>query len=711
MKDISELNNLYTKCDANDKNTFVIQRSNLNLFAGNHYPNKAITQRAIGRTKNLSATNKVRLTRNHIGIACKDIINSITDGNPDVVFEAKNDCEAQDRKASELSNSVWSDIKDREKFKRKKNSLAQDFVVVAEAYAKVGFDVNKGKYIPSQPMTNEFGEALYDPETYEPVMTEARWSGQIFIEQLEPYNLLWDSSAKNWEGCKYIIYRKLMDTKDLKKMVGDNIELLKFIEEANEDTYVVQDSHSGAYEHNIKGKTMVREYYFKPCAEYPNGYYYIATPLGVLYEGELPAGIFPIAFVGFNESGAERRPTGPIKDGKPYQGEVNRLASRMAEISMTYKEKLLVHSSSKLTNGGTISKVNAIKYSGVKPEIMKGETGEWLLPTLNDNINGLYKAMMVEQHVQDEGSQLDPYQLLHRSLKDKKRFSIYTDKFEDFLCDIATIAVTYAKTFYTDDHIIPAIGKKEIINIEEFKNTDELLYQVKCEPLSADVSTQLGKQLALTQTLQYASSQLDPQQIGLILKDMPFVSNEALVKTLTRDITDAENVMLALERSEYLPIMPSDNHSYMEQALTSRMREASFKYLSPEVQQLYQRRVSEHQNVSADLIRKQKQLEQSFIPSGGALIGCDLKVTHFTKSGDPVPKRMTLPSEAVEWLYQVLEKQGSLQQQLTETYNGYEGNLGNVIDQALTQQPTGMGQQLMPSMMPQLPNNMSQPAQ
>ena len=107
----------------------------------------------------------------------------------------------------------------------------------------------------------------------------------------------------------------------------------------------------------------------------------------------------------------------------------------------------------------------------------------------------------------------------------------------------------------TEENLVPAIGRAELINISEFKNTSPLFYQIKLEPGTEDLETKLGKQLTFNQVMQYVGSNLDPKDIGKLIRTSPYANNELAAEDLTMDFDNANNMILSLDRGE--PMQPS----------------------------------------------------------------------------------------------------------------------------------------------------------
>jgi hypothetical protein len=328
--DIAELNKRYKEGESCDSKLFSEQRSNVLLVAGEHY-NKSGSKfwNRIRDNKQLSSEQKIRLTKNHIQKITKTYINNITSFAPGVMAVPKNENEPQDKKVAELNNAVIADLKSKLKTRKKQRQWAQDFIEIGEVFVKIHYDRMAGDF--------RGFEAEMDPETGQPVVDEMGqpkasdrpvFTGQLQFERIFGFNVLRDPGAKAFEDSPYVIVRKMAQVKDLKALVGNDEDKLKLIQESSDDTFVVFDAVNGEYTKS-KDQVLVHEHYLRPCALYPMGYYFICTMEGILFEGELPFGIFPIKYAGFDESATSPRAHSIIKVVRPYQAEVNRSGSKI----------------------------------------------------------------------------------------------------------------------------------------------------------------------------------------------------------------------------------------------------------------------------------------------------------------------------------------------------------------------------------------------
>ena len=665
--DHKELLRLYKEGEATDNYLYSEQRSNLLLVAGQHYAKKG--SRFWNRVRDdarLTEEQKLRLTLNHIQRICKIYENNILSYAPAVSVCPKNENELQDQKCAELNNAVWRDIRDRHKFNDRIREFVQDFVRIGEVAVKVFWDETKGKKIGyetaidelGQPVLDEFGQPQQDT-------SKPKFSGDFVFERIFGFNLFRAAEAKSMSESWFIGLRKMVNIDELKARVGNDEERLKYIQETRDQTYIVFDGNGSSPYGKSKNQCLVLEYYIKPCMEYPNGYYFITTENGILWEGELPFGIFPIVYQGMDEIPTSPRAYSIIKQLRTIQGEINRAISQMATHQITLgDDKLAVQAGTKVANGGLQPGVRVLTFSGSPPTVIPGRTGDQYLPYVEKMVDQFYVVANLQEEMQEKQVNLDPYTMLFAAIKQKKKFSVYSSKVEQFLIDLCALTLELAKNYYDESNLVPAIGRAELINISEFKNSSPLFYQIKLEPGTEDMETKLGKQLTFNQVMQYVGSNLDPKDIGKLIKTSPYANNGLASEDLTMDFDNANNMILALDRGEMLKPSMYDDKKYLIKRLTNRTRKADFRFLPPKVQQMYEQAIQLLIDLDAEEERKIQEAAQGFIPMSGMAVVCDLYVP------DPSNKSKTMrarvPYDALTWLLKRLEEQGATQDALMQ---------------------------------------------
>lgn len=664
--DHAELVRLYKEGENADNHLYAEQRSNLLLVAGSHYARKG--SRFWNRVRDdqrLTEEQKIRLTINHIQRICKIYENNILSYAPGVAPLPKNDNELQDQKAAELNNAVWRDIKDRHRWGDRTREVVQDFIRIGEVAHKVYWDNTKGTAVDYEPMVDELGQPVLD-EMGMPQKDPSKpiFSGDFVFERIFGFNLFRATEAKSMNDSWFIGFRKMVDIDDLRARVGDDEEKQKLIQESKDETYLVFDGNGSAYE-RTKNQCLLLEMYIRPSITFPNGYYFIYTMQGVLFEGELPFGVFPIVYAGMDEVPTSPRCYSIIKQLRPIQGEINRAISQVATHQVTLgDDKLAVQAGTKVANGGLQPGVRVLTYSGQAPTIIPGRTGDQYIPYIDKMIEQFYVAANLQEELEEKPSNLDPYTMLFMSIQQKKKFSVYTSKIEQYLIDLCSKTLELARQYYEESNLVPAIGRAELINIAEFKNSSPLFYQIRLEPGTEDMETRLGKQLTFNHILQYVGSNLDPKDIGKLIRTSPYANNGLASEDLTMDFDNATNMILALDRGQ--PIEPSmyDDKKYLIKRLVTRTRKADFKFLAQNIQMMYQQLISQLMDMDAEEQRKIQEAAQGFIPMSGMAVVCDIYVPDPNNSSKT--QRARVPYDALTWLLKRLEEQGASQQSIMQ---------------------------------------------
>jgi hypothetical protein len=673
LKTITDLNKWYQEAESVDKTLFSEMRSNVLLVSGDHYAKKS--SRFWGRVRTnekVSNDQKLRLTKNHLGRIAKRYVSSIISESPDVQATPYTEGDLADQKKAELHNSVLQDIKIKCNTDARIQEWGSDYVNLGECAVKVFHDPTAGDFMGKD-------------EEEQPI-----FRGNLVFERIFGFNLLRSASAKNLDEADLCI-RKMVEIDHLKAMIDPADEdKLKMIQEASQDTFTVFEGSTGNF-YNVKGKCLVREYYFRPCAEYPVGYFYYTTEYGILFEGEIPFGIWPIHFCTFDEIPTTPRGRSIIKQLRPYQAEVNRCASAIATHQITLgDDKLLVQSGTKLGAGGQLPGVRGVTFSGMAPTVLPGRSGAQYLDYMNAQITEMYQVADLEEIESDKTPQVDPWSYLFRKVSQKKKFNLYTKKFERFLQAVFTTALELKKKYVQDDELIQIVGKKEQVNIPEFRSADRLCYEVKVEPRVDDLETQMGKQMTLNHILQYVGNSLDKDSIGQVMRAMPFGNSDLAYEDLTIDYDNACNDILSLNRGQYPQANPYDNHKYMIRKLTHRMKQSDFQFLAPQIQNLFKQKLMEHEQIEVMQQKAIQAAQNEMIPTSGFLVAADFYVPD---PADPAKtRRARIPYDALAWLIKRIEEQGVDLEGLEKVQQGAVSDMARQMISSRLPRAVGSGQ-------------------
>jgi hypothetical protein len=664
--DITELNALYTDGDSIDTEVFAEMRSNILLVTGEHYNRRQSNfYKRVRDSKELSIEQKLRLTKNHVQNICKKYVNNIISHQPGVGFSPRREDDLHNQKMTDLHKKLWQDAKQKYNIDDKIDDWCDDFVEIGEVNVKIFYDPSGGEIKGFDPLIddetgqvllNEFQQPMPDPMS-------PQFEGAFIFEDIYGFNLLRPSECKDMRAAEWVCNRKMANIPDLKSKIKDE-DKQKYLTSSQDETYLVFDGSRGSYR-KTKNQTMLREYYFRPCSQYPHGQFYITTKEGIIDGDALPGSVFPIVTALFDRIQTTPRGRGPIKHMRPYQAEINRSASKIAEHQITLgDDKLLLHNGSKISAGVALPGIRSVNYTGNKAEVLPGRSGEQYVAYMQSQIQELYQIMGIPEDSEETQQNADPYVMLYKAARQKVKFGRWIKRFEKFYIEIVKTYLRLAKIHMTDEALLAALGEDERGNLEEFRNSDDLAFDINIEAQADDIETKFGKQMVMNHTLQYVGSQLKPDDIGKILREMPYANSEGAFDDMTLDYDLAVDDILALDRGEKPPVGQYDNHPYLIKKLTSRMRKRDFKYLSPQVQNNYEQKIGIHQQFEAQRTLQIQRAEQGFIPTGGYMITCQM---YLTDPSDPTGKKTRLarvPYQALEWLVQHLNAQGQGQDEL-----------------------------------------------
>lgn len=677
----TELDTMYTDGDSVDQGIFAEMRSSLLLVGGDHYQKKeSLFHKRLRSTTDVSNEQKLRLTKNHVRKISQLYVNNIMSMNPGVGFTPKDEKSPHDQKVADLHHSVWRDGYDRYNIDDLMDDWCDNFVQLGEVAVKIFWDPYKGAikgYAPllgpeGQPALDEMGQPQIDKE-------KPQYAGEFVFEEIYAFNLLRPTECKDMRKAEWLCNRKMVNKADLLLQFPD-ADKQKFIQDSSDGTFMVFDAAQGGYTKS-KGQVEIREYFFRPCMKYPQGYFYITTREGILAEGELPGGIFPIVIQCFDKIQTTPRGRSPVKQMRPYQAEINRSASKIAEHQITLgDDKLLIQNGTKVSASASLPGVRAYTYTGATPTVLEGRSGAQYLDYMNSQITEMYMVMNVaEDGEEKQVGNLDPYVLLFRSARQKKKFQRYIKRFEKFLIEVVKVYLKLAKMYLQDDALIYAVGKSEQVNVAEFKQMPDICYEVKVEAQSDDIETKLGKQITLTNALQYIGGKLNPDQIGRVMKAMPFANVENAFEDMTVDYDNSLNDIVALDRGEQPPINEYDDHMFCIKQLVGRCKKPDFRFLPPPVQAAYAAKIKIHEQFAAQQALQKQRAEQGFIPTGGGYVRCDLYMPD-PKSKTGQTKRAEFPQEALMWLDQQLLSQGAMTQEMRSLQPGAQAELAQTFN-------------------------------
>ena len=697
-KSVNDLNEMFTRSESALQSHFAEIRTNILLDTGFHHPRNE--RSGNGRSpifKGMSQSKKIRITFNHIQVITKFIRNSIQNRAPGAGVFPKNDKELGDQKAAELNESVYQHLKSKNQLTAFYSQLIHDFVVSGETHSKVFFDPYAGDFAgyeegegegeeletnESEPDDEDDIEANPDKAKRSPEERRPKFRGKIVYERIPPYRFFTDPDADSERTNDWVCIQKFFPRQKMMSRYADDKEKMEIIKKSSEQKQEWFDSFTGIYS-DKDDEVEVREFFFKACPDYPEGYFYYATDCGILEEGTLPDGFCIFSEV-YDESPDNPRGYSVIKIAKPYQVEINRCAAAAIMESIVLGHSTVLYpAGEKPTTSAIGNGMKGLAYNSIQPPtVIEGKSGQQYIDYMQQKIDEMYRVTMVPQLDEDKQAQgNDAMAMLGRSMRDKMRFSLYAEKIESLIVRIIDYSLELARRYLPDDEVIPIIGKSEAVNMPEFRKTSNKQYSIVVKPRSDDFSSTMGKSIQLQWVLQYVGSQLPPESVAAVVRELPFLNTEGFMRDQMVWKDQADAVILSLDRGELPFFFERSNHEYMIGRLTTRMNQSDFPMLNQQIQLNYLDRLGLHDQIMVQQQQQAQAATSGFIPSGGGLVAADYYIT--TPEGKQ--QRVRLPYEAVDWLVKRLGDQGSNVEKIGNLPPASQADIGQAMNAA--QQP------------------------
>lgn len=698
-KMLQDLNKMYTDGETADKSLYAEMRSNLLLISGDHYIKR--NWKALQSLRDNSSINeeqKIRIMKNHTNKIFKGYVNRLVSAAPGTKIKPNNEKEPQDQKAAEMHSAVWAFTKKQIEFPELRTQFAEDYVGIGEVWVRIAWDWDKGYLKKQEPIMEEVTLEDGTVETRDTGKKNNYFSGGIDAKRIFGFNVFRPKNCQDVKKAPWLGIRYMESIEDLQEM---HPKLKDKIKEDSQQAFLVFDVNTSEYA-TTKDQILVKEVYYRPNPKYPKGYFYKYINATILDEGELPAGVFPLRFAGFDAIPTHPRYNSPVKQWKPYQVEINRMSSKMAEHQVTLgDDKVIIQNGGKLSHGGNYPGIRALSATGGAVSVVSGRTGEQYLNVLSSTITEYYQNAMVPEDAESASitGQVDPYALLMTLSKWRTRFATHIERFERFLVEVTEVCLELTRYYIEDDELIQAIGKHEQINIPEYKKAQALGYQITLEEASDDMESRIGRKLSMDRYIQYAGANMTKEDIGKFIRLDPYLNKEQLFSDYTMAYDNATNDILALDRGQ-MPVMSKYRYpqvEYILQRLSNRMGQADFQYLEPKIQQMYEQVMQQYQQILTQAVQEQAALNADMIPTDGPLVRTDFWVP---SKKDPLKQeRLALPNSTLIWIWDRVQKQGMTMDVLQQQQQAVVSDVARSMKASQPQQQPSQEQGTLPPYM------------
>ena len=624
----------------------------------------------------------LRYAKNHIPRLADVYANEIVREAPDVEVVPVSGGDVRSAPLARMNNDVWEHHKRKtsENYRQRVDSRVLDFVVVGEVAVKLYWDEEKD------------------------CVTE---------EKISPYDLGRAPGSESVEDSPWHVFRRVYTRKQLVRIFG--AKMASAISDPGQASTALlgETSHtvfqSSRYEYaNLEG-ALVMEYYERPTATHPNGRFFFFTEGRILQTGELPGGIYPIVVQRFLKTPGLARGHSFIRNVYRIQTEINR-ASGQDATNMTHfgDDKFVTNSSSDIQVGNVIQGARHIKVSsyGDLPSSFMFVEGKGL-PKYIDYVKAQVREMDYLCHVATQMEEKkqparggDLSVVLYTQIKDKKRFVKYAQGYEDFTVSLGRRVLDLYRHYLVEGDVIHSGNLDEGVLVPDFKNSTDRDFVFKVTAGNESDETRLGKQIVVDKVLQYAGRDMDKTDIGMVLRSSMLSDEKKLMDHFSVPYDSWVNNQIELEKGFMPQVSETEDFSYKARMCTARMNKADFVHLNPQVRALYGQFLQICEQGVAKAENERLRIEKGVVPTDGALINTDMYRTVPNSSGTGMKtEKVKIPQAALEWLTEVLEKQGTTQENLAGLPAPVQGSIMDQVTTAAEQVgvPGGGGRPALPA--------------
>lgn len=708
-----------------DENHFSEQRIHAQLVACKHFKYQNMTLPSHIYLDRDGKTS-VEIPINYLGKYARIKQNKLVMHAPMVHIVDKSGNERVDRSAADLAQKIWADIVYRHEFKHIIKDWAFDYTVLGECIARISWDPQKGTPVQSIPnnmidISNNSSRGAEDgivgdvgPSSSESLesTTVTMFSGDLSIERVEPWNLIRPEECKDIKDAEWLCIDRFINRDTIKSWFPNDADMQNKISASmgNESaTSFMYDMSQGFYE--AQNLVRVSEMYFRPCAKYPYGYYIFFTNNTILYNGELPFGIFPILHRGQLRTNSNPRGHSLLRDGKPIQAEINRCFGQAIEHSLSLgDDKIFLPEGSKIPKTVKEPGCRILFYSSPlnfkEPVIVSGRTGMQhveqgfkFIDIMKDLFNEVDPNAAGSPTPTRAGTQ-NIMGMLFSSSQDREKNAFYASDFEDFLVRTCDCILKIVRNFYTDEQLMTALGESDFASAEDFKN-HKLRDTIEVEPTTHSTFNTFGRQHVFDVAMQYASKYLQPKDVGLILQAMPLGNKDVAFQGLVFDQKIADGLIRNLDNGRDIPINPlGEDIPFMIKNLISRIKDPGFINKPPFIQELYNKKLMEYQQIEAQQQQLQMQLDKQMIPVDGPLVKIGTMNVPNTTGGSKATVPLRLPEGALKWLREALDQRGMTQERLVGMDMATKNRILTVAQQIAASGQGGQPQESQQSLPP-----------
>ena len=666
---IQKLNEKFEQGRRADETIFGEMRGGLLLYSGRHNPkdrsgaaNSVTNFRVYGHiSRDGKGENRLQIVDNHVPRVADVYINEIMSAVPDIIVNPAEGGDIRASRLAEMNQAVWKEHKKKiGKYQMHIYDEAQTFVTVGEVAVKIYWD------------------------------DEKEWLKE---EPVSPFDLVRAPGSKRLEDSPWLIQTSVYTKQEFQEAYGKKLaeQLASQGGGLNEGESQGPKSHmifkTSEREYSELDAVEVKEFYLRPNKKYPQGYFVFFTENKLLQEGPLPGGIFPIVTTRCLTTPGLPRGHSFIRNIYNLQMEINRATSQDASNMIHFgDDKIVTNSNSSVQLDKKFKGISHLKvstYNDVKSAVMYLPSAG--LPKYMEYIQNLIKKIDYKAHIVSTMEEKknpragDISFVLYSRIKDKRKFALIGTRFEEYQKEKGRTVLALLRHYLNADDIIHSGNRQDTILIDDFKETSDIDYQFDINVGNSTPEEALGKQLQVQQALQYIGPNLNPMQIGLLLRATTLGDSPEIIDSFTANHDSAVQNLILLEKGVMPVITRTEDFAYKAERVAQRMNRPDFQQLPQQIQQLFHQFLQTCEQKLAEQERQKIMADKGLIPTTGYQVTCDFYTTKPGAKGTPVTSKVKVPADALEWLLQAMEKQGSYQNNVENLPMSSQINVGNQI--------------------------------
>lgn len=516
----------------------------------------------------------------------------------------------------------------------------------------VGWMLETGTGIKKVTWNPQKGPVLKDPETGEQVIgNDGRpvRLGDHELELISPYELDVDPAATNIQNARWVMHTKARSIEWIREQYPDkgryvtpeNVSIDSFYEKRLKQTVGIYGYTTGTHgEGNgeAKGLSNVHEYWEERSGRNPEGKLVVTSHGVVLHNGPNPYRHGKYPFVEAREVDVPGRFWGMamLEQVLPLVRNLNKARSQEVENrNLVGRPKFLVPRTSKVGQHAFDAEAGElIDYHpgprGEKPELLA--PAPTTLSTQNEiqhTLNDIQEVLA--WHEASRGilpsANIPAAALARLQQADDSSLGVTNSNLEDMAREVAIMLLRNSQQFYSEERLVRVVGHSNEVEATRIKG-DQIsgddpqadYFDVRVRPgsMMAKDPKEVREEVAAMLEFRLLNPELNGAHRQMIVKAMNTGFEEELYREDADDVQWAEQENELIAKGEQSIPQDFENHQIHILRHNQFRKNARFRQLDPEMQQVYAEHVEIHEIMLVQTETKKNMLAQEILEAAGA---------------------------------------------------------------------------------------------